>query len=166
MEKIVEYKFSDATGALLGLSLVSEPAVESNFLCFSKKKELFFNDEKKIVTGCALRANYVIPRYGYSIVFSEKEIEKLVFASMKKGFPTTLNHEGKTDGAFLVESFFLRNEDERFPGVDTGSWMVSYKIEDEKIWKAAKSGMLKGFSVEVMVDLPTENFSKKIPFLF
>jgi hypothetical protein len=29
-----------------------------------------------------------------------------------------------------------------------GTWMISMKIEDDKVWKDAKDGKYKGFSIE------------------
>lgn len=165
MNRLVEYKFVDGVSNLLGMSIVDEPAVDSNFLCFSKNSPLLFSDnEKQIITGVAIRANYIIPRNGYDIVFRPDVIEKIMIASMKEGFKTTINHSYDSDGAYLIESYILREPDCRFPDVDCGSWIVSYKVESEELWEKIKQGLLNGFSIEIMIN----EYKKQstIPYIF
>jgi hypothetical protein len=33
-------------------------------------------------------------------------------------------------------------------GIRDGSWMMSYKVEDRKLWKEIKAGKYNGFSIE------------------
>lgn len=153
MKKIV-YKFIEGCPVI---SIVDSPAVESEYITFSKVEHFEFNEEKQIVTGIALRADFEIPREGYSIVFPPQEIEKLAHATMLEGFVTTFNHTKEVAETAIVESYILRQPDERFPDVAPGSWLISLKALTPDTWKRIKQ--LKGFSVEVLVDVPKTQFS-------
>lgn len=150
---IYEFKFVNEDDGCVCISLVDEPAVETDFIKM-KKRELFFNEAKKVVTGCALRADFEIPREGYSIIFRAPEIERLMWNTMARGFATTLHHNNEDiAGMYLVESFILHQPDDRFPDVQAGSWMVSFKVDDDETWRRITSGEVNGFSVEVDVRL-------------
>lgn len=153
------------------MSLVDSPAVEKNFLKFSKENLNFnYNDEKQVVTGVALRANYPIYRKDgdreFYVRFSSDTIEKIVHKFMREERVSSvnINHKKDVDGIYLFESFILSDNHkltfDEFKDVENGSWMVSYKVEDGKIWDEIKSGGLNGFSVEVDCELK-EDFSKE-----
>lgn len=161
---------SDEDGVKI-MSIVDLPAVEKDFLKFSKEKINFsFDDDKRIVTGVALRANYPIYRKyeerEFYVRFTPEQIENIVYKFMREGRTTMVNldHENETDGVYLFESFIL-NESHRlnfkeFDDIDNGSWMVSYKVENDDVWKNIKEGKLNGFSVEIEAEIK-EKLSKE-----
>lgn len=148
------------------ISLVKKPAVDVDFIKLSKEsKPIFFADEKrKMIIGCSLRANYPIYRKpnenfpdGYYLQFSPKEIEKLVFRFMKNGETKKVNinhNENRTAQAYLVESFFLTDfhklEYPQLSDLELGSWITSYKVEDNDVWDKIEKGEINGFSVEII----------------
>lgn len=163
---IVAFDFDewDLNDGLSIISLVNVPAVDKNFLKFSKEKEsdlFYFNKDKKIITGPALRANYPILRYDeenqsyYYITFSPEIIEKIIIKFFKenKSNEVNLEHQLKIKGVYLFESFILdenkKIEYPEFADVEIGSWIVSYYVENDEIWKLIKDGQFNGFSVEV-----------------
>lgn len=146
------------------MSFVDDPAIEKNFMFFSKQKQaikLSVNEEKRIVTGVALRANYPIYRrdgaHEYYMCFSPEQISKIVEKFMEEKLTDKVNimHDSKkvVSGVYLVESFLLneinRKQFNEFDDVANGSWVVSYKVKNNKVWKKIKCGELKGFSVEI-----------------
>lgn len=149
----------DADGVFM-MSIVDTPAVDSNFLKFNKHRQkviYHFNDEKRIITGVALRANYPIYRFDgkdeFYVQFTPKDIEIMAnkFMKEKKLNNVNVDHNKDVDGIYLIESFILseRHNYPEFKDVDLGSWIVSYKVENQEVWEAIKSGKLNGFSVEI-----------------
>ena len=156
------------------ISLVTDPAVEKDFECFSKdKKPMKFsitNPEKHCITGVAIRADVPIYRYSpdmgeYYVRFTKETIEQIVYKYSKQNLwnSVSLEHSGQNiDSAVMVE-FFIKSPSkcpEGFEDVEDGSLMVTYKITDENLWDMVKnSDEINGFSIEIMADLkPTDEF--------
>ena len=156
------------------ISLVTDPAVEKDFECFSKdKKPMQFsitNPEKHCITGVAIRADVPIYRYSpdkgeYYVRFSKETIEQIVYKYSKQNLwnSVSLEHSGQNiDSAVMVE-FYLKSENKcpkGFEEIENGSLMVTYKITDENLWDIVKnSDEINGFSIEIMADLePTNEF--------
>lgn len=145
------------------ISLVEEPAVETDFVAFDKQKiqQVYFMDDKQhIITGCALRADFPIYRNningqpGY-ILFTKDIIKALVlkYSKEQKLNTVSLHHNGQNvDGCTLIESYIIDREHginpEQFKDVEDGSWIVSFKIENQSVWESIESKEVKGFSVE------------------
>ena len=156
------------------ISLVTDPAVEKDFECFSKNnKPMQFsitNPEKHCITGVAIRADVPIYRYSpdkgeYYVRFSKETIEQIVYKYSKQNLwnSVSLEHSGQNiDSAVMVE-FYLKSETKcpkGFEEIENGSLMVTYKITDENLWdKVKNSDEINGFSIEIMADLqPTNEF--------
>lgn len=156
------------------ISLVTDPAVEKDFECFSKdKKPMNFSitdQEKHCITGVAIRADVPIYRYSpdmgeYYVRFTKETIEQIVYKYSKQNLwnSVSLEHSGQNiDSAVMVE-FFIKSPSkcpEGFQDVEDGSLMVTYKITDENLWDTVKnSDEINGFSIEIMADLkPTDEF--------
>lgn len=153
------------------MSLVDSPAVGKAFLALAKSEraelKLSLNDEKRIVTGVALRANYPIyrkdPKTGAEFYFTITAGEMLnivvKFMRDQNGHKVNIDHDEKqvVEEVFLFESFILPpNHEQAYPDfadVEPGSWMVSYKVENDQVWNAVKKGLINGFSVEIGGDL-------------
>lgn len=161
-------------------SFVSEPATEKEWLYFSdaKKRLDFYDTEKQMVTSVVMLANTPIYRnddsYEYMLVFTSEAIEKMAFDYFSKnGFnKISINHDGSVieGSAILLESYFVddnKKAPEKFGTLPKGSWIVSYKVVDKKIWDMIKNKKLRGFSIEVLADLKklklkyTNNKNKK-----
>lgn len=142
-------------------SLVSNPAHEKSFQTFSKVQRYEFNDEKQIVTGVAISADFPIYRKQgneeFYVVFDKQAISDIVVDYARKGNFNNLNveHNSKdlVNNAFMVMLYQIDNEKgftapERFKNESDGSLLVSYKILDKEVYERAKSGELTGFSIE------------------
>ena len=147
-------------------SFVSEPATEKEWLYFSdsKKRLDFYDTEKQMVTSVVMLANTPIYRnddgYEYMLVFTAEAIEKMAYDYFgKNGFnKISINHDGSVieGSAILLESYFVddnKRAPEKFGTLPKGTWIVSYKVVDKKIWDMIKNKKLRGFSIEVLADL-------------
>lgn len=147
-------------------SFVSEPATEKEWLFFNRKKQVlnFYDDEKQVVTSVVMLANTPIYRnddgYEYKLVFTPEAIEKMAFDYFSKNNfnKISIEHDGETleGSAILLESYFVddnKRAPEKFGVLPKGTWIVSYKVVDKKIWNMIKDKKLRGFSIEVVADL-------------
>lgn len=158
------------------ISLVDFPAVESTFLVFNENeepKEYKFSikdEEKRIVSGIAMRADFPIYREdsdgkGYYVIFSKETIEKVAckFAKNNYGFNISVQHSQDVADCYVVESFIINKErgvcPVEFKDVEDGSWYCSIKIDNDQVWNEIKnSGEINGFSVEILAR--AEEYSK------
>lgn len=168
----------DVTG-IDAISLVDMPAVEKNFLCFSEEKQpvkMKFDNSKHIITGVVCLADTPIYRYNeyygeYYVVFTKETIEKMVekFAKMDLFKSVNLQHDDEkfVDGIYMVESYITNKERGinpiEFADIPDGSWIASYKVENEALWGEIINGnKLNGFSLQGMFELE-EHFEKILP---
>ena len=161
------------------ISLVDFPAVERNFLCFSKDEKrvnLKFDASKHVITGVVALADTPIYRYNermgeYYVVFSKETIVKMVekFAKMDLFKSVNLQHDDNNfvDGIYMFESY-ITNKDrginpKEFEDIPDGSWICSFKVENEALWNEIINGdKLNGFSLQGMFELE-EQFEKQEP---
>ena len=163
--KIVELVIdeNDDQAGIDAISVVSEPAIQETFVALNKHEILLkeVDSEKRILMGAALVPNKQIYRRNdktneeYYIYFSEDTVRKASELFFKKSNHqnATLEHSEKVDGTTIVESWIVENsktDKSALYGMDMvkGTWMVSMKIDNEDIYKKAKDGEIKGFSIE------------------
>ncbi|QDP49147.1 MAG: putative peptidase [Prokaryotic dsDNA virus sp.] len=157
---------NDEDNALDIISFVSTPAIEKNFMHFNKKNGQYSfkstDDEKRIVTGPAMVPNQEIIRMdaennAYFVYFTEETIIKSqeIFAKNGKTKSTNFEHqEGDMKGVTVVESWIVtdpKNDKSNalgFTSIPKGTWMVSYKVDNDELWSKVKSGEVQGFSIE------------------
>ena len=157
------------------ISMVTEPAIESDFVFLSKDnaivKEAFSNDEKHMVYGAVLRPDFPIYRNDgeneYYLEFTSESIERMArdyMMNYRQG-NVTIQHEEYANEVFMVESWIKQDMDKDKSvsvGLDKslpiGTWFCGFYVNNNDVWERIKSGELKGFSVEAMIDL--EDFAK------
>lgn len=157
---IKEYIIEDDVLGVYAISLVSAPAIESNFIQLSKELNLkVIDDERGVLMGAALIPDLPILRNGdegeYHIFFSKDTVRKTSELFLKNSFQheTTLEHQHKLNSNLVVESWIKEDETHdksvKF-GIDApvGSWIVTMKVEDPDILELARQGKIKGFSIE------------------
>lgn len=159
------------------ISLVEFPAVEVDFLAFSKEEPKTFDfadDEKHIITGVAILADTPIYRIApdgteYYVRFTKDCIRQLVEKYFKFGMVNNVNldHNPMTfaEGVTMIESYIIDKErgicPNEFTDVPDGSWIVSYRCNNVDLWDKIKSKEVKGFSIELNSFLkPVENETK------
>lgn len=160
--KIIELIISNDEDGIEAISLVDRPAIESNFITLAKEYEMNLAEvdiEKKILMGPALIPNKMIFRKDgeqkYQVYFSEKTVEQASQMYLQNGNQSnaTLQHQTKVNGMSLVESWIITDPEmdkSKSYGFNLpkGTWMVSMKADNNEIWAKAKSGEIKGFSIE------------------
>lgn len=167
---IYEALIIDEIDGITAVSLVDAPAVESDFLKFNKEKEKMLfsidNEEKRIVTGVVLRADFPIYRitnngYEYYIVFSQDTIIKMTEKMLKQNTfnNINLNHNDNRfiEGVTLRELFIKDTEKgispKDFEDISNGSLFATYHIENNEVWEQIKQGTFNGFSIECYVNI-------------
>lgn len=158
-------------------SLVTSPAVEETFVAFNEETPLIekFADEKKhMVTGVVAIPNKPIYRRNadgeeYDIVFSEEAIEHMAKSFLKeyRQKEVTLQHQEEADGVYLVEQWIKTDmvyDKSISVGLSKelpiGSWIQTYYVDSNDVWKRIEDGELLGFSLECMLGL--EEFETQI----
>lgn len=163
-----EATFKNDSQGVFSISLVGSPATEETFLALSKHTEIQFKEvdtEQRILIGLVLQPDQLIYRKQdgeeFNIVFREDTIKELSHNFFKSGFQlnSKLEHEEPIKDISIVESWLVENSEidksanfgMKYP---KGSWLVTMKIDNDEIWNDfVKTGKVKGFSVDAMVDL-------------
>lgn len=154
---------TDEQSGIEAISLVEQPAIESNFLALNKHEILLkeIDSEKRILMGAALIPDKSIYRRNertqdeYYIYFSKETVRKASELFFKKSNHknATFEHKDKIEGVTFVESWIVEDKSKdktALYGMDVpvGTWMVSAKIDSDELYNKAKSGEVKGFSIE------------------
>ena len=158
---------------VFAISLVDEPAIESNFIYLSKEKPVQIcleTSEKHIVMGAVLIPDKPIYRNQdneeFYIQFSKETIEKLAhnYLANDRVYSFTKEHEDVADGIYVVETWLKTSENDKSKdyGIDVpvGSWLMAAKVENEEIWQKIKAGEMNGFSIEAFVNLDEIKLNK------
>ena len=155
----------DNTDGMERISLVDLPAVESDFLAFDKdKRPMMFaveNEEKRIIRGVVMRADYPIYRIGacgyeYFILFEKETIRQMAQKYLRESRQNEINlmHEDGTEvqGVEMVQWFIKDTENgispKGFEEISDGSLFAEFKVENNDVWESVKKGEFKGFSLE------------------
>lgn len=155
---------TEATG-MFGISLVEQPAIESNWVAFEKDVEplafMVDNEDERIITGVVMRADFPILRYNpekgkHYIKYERETLRKMAMKYFKMNQQNNVNMfhnpENKTDKVNIFEMYIKDCErginPKGFENIEDGSLMVSFKVNDEQIWQDIRKGVFKGFSLE------------------
>lgn len=175
MEKYPVYELlidENAESFVDAIALVDSPAIESDFLAFSKEQsELKFqvNEEKMELLGAAMIPDQLIyregPQGGYNVFFKKQTIREIAQVYMKRGLQTNLNldHTEADAKSFVFQSYIVDSSmgmasPKNLDLVD-GSWVVGVKVTDKQVWEEIKAGKRKGFSVEGLFQLIKSDFN-------
>ena len=132
----------------------------SNNAYLMSKAWSFSSDDEMIVTGPAMIPNALIPRKDemgnlFHVYFSKETVKNIAkkFLQDNNTHNTDINHDDNvvTENT-LLESWIVENPDMDKStalgfNVPEGTWMTSYKINNEETWQKIKAGELNGFSV-------------------
>ena len=170
MEKIEVYELvidTDDDSGVTAIALVDQPAIESNWMAFSKQSEFKFNvkdEEKRIIEGYFMIADLLIPRIDedgkkFFVKFSADTIAAIREKQSRTGNNNNFNlmHDPRqiAEGVFMLDNLIIDNKrgkvaPKEFEKVPDGSLWGSAKVDNDEIWEQVKSGDFKGFSVEGM----------------
>ena len=174
---VYEALITSEDDGIVTISLVDEPAVESDFVCFSKDagKQLFTlkDTSERLITGCLMKADTPIYRndngYEYYIVFSKETIKKMAQKMLSDGtfknIDTQHNGELLPQGALTLMELYIKDSnkgiDPNFVDIPDGSLMSTFRIDNESIWQECVEGdYLNGFSLEGFFETKQIDFSK------
>lgn len=185
---LFEALITDFETGMYCISLVDAPAVESDFLAFDSNKRVplycVANEDKHIVRGVVMRANFPIYRYSedmseYYITFSADTIRIMAekYLAEYRQNDVNLHHIAGSyvDGVHLVQ-YFIKDSAKGiaplgFESIEDGSLFAEFQIHNPELWAEIKAGTFKGFSLEgafvlerVQEDTPksTNNMSEKM----
>jgi hypothetical protein len=129
----------------------------------NQKMTFAYDEDKKILIGAAMVPNRMIHRYDelgnlYYVYFSKESIAKMAkkFLKEQRTDDTSIEHNGiklGKDKVFISESWIsedpIYDKSHKYGfSLPEGTWFVSMKVNDDKVWKLIKSKTLNGFSVE------------------
>jgi len=156
------------------VALVSEPAIERNWMAYNKQFKFIADTERRILTGPLMIADLPIYRRSESmgefyVVFEKSEIEKVVQKFFRSGNTANVNMmhsaESQVEGVYMFESFMVDETrgilaPKNFTGITEGSWICSYKVDNDDVWQNyIKTGEFQGFSVEGLFDMELQTKS-------
>lgn len=168
---------SDAETGMYKISLVDDPAVMSNFLAFDNNRKVLMyqveNDEKRLVRGVVMRADFPIYRYHpqmgeYYIIYKPEQIRIMAekYLAEKRQNDVNVMHDSDVEGVQMVQYFIKGNgvSVEGFDDIADGSLFAEFHILNDEVWESVKEGSYRGFSLEGVFDLQPEEkeeFSNK-----
>jgi hypothetical protein len=170
-----EIKFEEGkVDGVFGISLVEDPAIQSNFIALSKQQKIqlsTIDNEKRILLGAVLVPDLPIYRnqngMEFNIVFSADTIRKSMenFFKMSYQQNSSLEHDKEIEGVTFVESW-IKEDDVHDKSVayginePNGTWFATMKVDNDEIWNDyVKTGQVKGFSIDGMFDLEKINLN-------
>ena len=145
------------------ISVVENPAIEEDFIALKNQDQIRLAEvskEKRILMGAALIPDKPIYRksedHEFYIFFSKDTVAKasqMFLQAGNQGQATMEHATEKLEGMTVVESWIIEDEvhdKSRKYGLDLpiGSWMVSIKCDNDKVWAKVKENKIKGFSIE------------------
>lgn len=164
-ELVIDDKTDDEVFAL---SLVSQPAIQSNFMYLNKdgkKIEVKFksiDEEQHLIVGPILIPDMKILRQDspnekpYEVFFSKDTVKKAAqkYLADNHSNDITLEHNGAINGVSLVESWIVDSsvyDKSKMYGLSLrpGTWAGIFKVNNPDIWNNyVKTGEVKGISLE------------------
>ena len=162
-----------ADTGMLRISLVDDPAVQSDFVAFAaQRKALSYaveDEEKRLVLGVVMRADFPIYRRDakmgeYYIIYSADTIRQMAEKYLLDGRQNEVNlmhvDGSEVDGVDMVQ-YFIKDSAKGvapagFDGIADGSLFAEFHVVNDEVWDAIKAGTYKGFSLEGIFDLAPE----------
>ena len=171
----------NADSGVFALSLVANPAIEANWVYFSKegKQEIKFatvdNDKRTIVAPVLIPEMRILrvdeqSNEEYEVFFTKETVEKLAQNYLQNGYQNnaTFEHSKTIDGdVTVVESWISKSStkdksalyfNRAFP---VGTWFVTMKVNNEALWQDyVKTGVVKAISLEGIFDHKLVKYTK------
>jgi hypothetical protein len=165
MELPIKKAIIDVEDSEMGLktvSLVSDPAIQINWIKFNKQSEIKLaiqNEDKRIIFTPVLIPNQLIYRNiageEFNLMFDKETIELVEQKWVKDNLSSAVDieHSSKLiDGVTFFESVLLNNERfataKGFEGLPEGTWFLTGKVESDDVWTKIKSGEVNGVSID------------------
>ena len=156
------------------MSLVDDPAMSIDMVCFSKEQNMKFSiqdESQHNILTCLVRVDFPILRLTedgnpYYIVFNKDTAKVLCQRLMTDGMQQNISvdHNGKLIQGIQLQEVFIKDTEKGispigFEEAADGSLMGVYHIEDDALWNDCIEGRFKGISIESLLGI--EEFKKK-----
>lgn len=156
------------------MSLVDDPAMSIDMVCFSKEQKMNFSiqdESQHNILTCLVRVDFPILRLTedgnpYYIVFNKDTAKVLCQRLMTDGMQQNISvdHNGKLIQGIHLQEVFIKDSSlgispVGFEDAADGSLMGVYHIEDDALWNDCIEGRFKGISIESLLGI--EEFKKK-----
>ena len=162
---IIELTLEDLEQGIDATALVENPAIQRNWMTFSKNKDFSFkthNEDKRILAGALMVADFPMYRNmngkEFFVKFSAETILQLADRMVLNNKLTAFNfeHDSKKELADMhIQQFFIINTElgmdtpKGFDELPNGSLFAFVKVNNEQVWNDyVKTGIVKGFSIE------------------
>lgn len=170
---------NDEDTGMFKISLVDDPAVQSNFLAFdSSKKPMMYavqDEEKRLVRGVVMRADFPIYRYDksfgeYYVIYKADTIrtmaEKYLLESRQNDV-NLMHVEGSDVKGVQMVQYFIKDSaagvnPEGFADIADGSLFAEFHIINDDVWAEVKAGTYKGFSLEGVFEFVPEQDKERV----
>jgi len=161
--ELFELTIEEKMDEVFAISLVENPAIESDFIYFGKEEIQFakVDTEQRMLIGPVLIPDKRILRVDgegkpYQVYLSKDTIKQVAQNYLMKKYTdkATLEHDKTIKGVHLVESWIKEGRLDKsnsygLTGLPEGTWMGMFKITDDRLWNDyIKTGIVKGFSIE------------------
>lgn len=174
---IYEAVIEDEGDGITFISLVNDPAVESNWFAYNKEHQpmqfQIADEEQHILLGVIMRADFPMYRIGnsgyeYYIKYSKETIAKMARKMLDDktfNYVDTEHNNQCVDGVKL-EELFIKDVDKGinplgFEDIENGSLFGKYRVLNDEIWAEVKAGKFKGFSLEGYFGIVESKFIKQ-----
>lgn len=160
-----DVNMDDDTGMLM-ISLVDRPAVERNFVAFSKERMSYSieDEEKRMVFGVVMLADTLIYRrdgdFEYWIEYDRPTIERMAEKYFRMGYQNNVDtdHNLKLEEGIYLTQMFIKDSTkgispDGFDDVKDGSLFGQFHVENDDVWESIKKGDYKGFSLYGIFDV-------------
>ena len=152
---------NEDTDEVFQISLVENPAIEAFGVFFDKEEVQFAETEEEglFITPILVPDKKILRVDGqgvpYEVYFTAPTIKRLAQMYLEKKYQGNVNieHSKKVNGVTLVESWIKEshNMDKSKMynlNVPVGSWIGTFKIDNEKVREQLRSGKLRAVSIE------------------
>lgn len=174
---IWEAVIEDESDGIAFISLVNDPAVESNWFAYNKEHQpmqfQIADEEQHILLGVIMRADFPMYRIGnsgyeYYIKYSKETIAKMARKMLDDNTFNTIDteHNNQCVDGVKLEELFIKDTDKGinpvgFEEIENGSLFGKYRVENDKVWADVKAGKFKGFSLEGYFGVIESKFIKE-----
>ena len=162
IELVIDEESEEYSG-IEAISVVESPAIEEEFIALKKEDQVRLAEvskEKRLLMGAALIPDKPIYRKSddneFYIYFSKDTVAKasqMFLQAGNQGQATMEHATEKLEGMTVVESWIVEDlvhDKSKKYGLDMplGTWMISVKCANDKVWAKVKEQKIRGFSIE------------------
>lgn len=169
---IFDITISDLTDGIQCVSIVEDPAMETDLLYFEKqdKKLNFSIQSEHCIMGVLIKADTPIYRYDnvmgeYYVNFTKDVIKELAekYVSDNLLNAVSLHHNGKLIEGIQLREIFIKDSSKginpsNFTDVPEGSLFATFHITDNELWETVQR--LGGFSIELLSEIKLQEYSE------